>query len=257
MWRSMKLLVSVHDVAPAHAERLVKAEQLLDALGVPRVTYLLVPNYHGRGDAHEDDEFVAWCRQARPFDVQWFLHGCTHLEDRSRVERSDDARSWFARRFMTAGEGEFLSLRGEALRQRLRAGVDGFTRCLGFAPPGFVAPAWLFNRELLPALAAEGFRFSEDHFRVFDVQGRRCVESPVVTWATRTFLRRQGSRCASPLLARWWARREVLRIALHPTDFDHPYTVVSICRALDLARGKREIASYSEDLFAAASRSVG
>ena len=43
----MKLLVSLHDVAPFHLERIRKAEALFARLGVPKVQYLFVPDFHG------------------------------------------------------------------------------------------------------------------------------------------------------------------------------------------------------------------
>ena len=79
------LLVSLHDVTPAHAARLARAEQLLSALGIEEVAYLYVPDFHGRAPAHRDPAFAAWCRAARPFRVQWFLHGYYHQELRERL----------------------------------------------------------------------------------------------------------------------------------------------------------------------------
>jgi predicted deacetylase len=249
----VKLLVSVHDVAPIHVDRVAKAERLLASLGVSAVTYLLVPNFHRAGPpVHERQEFVSWCRAARPFDVQWFLHGYYH-EDIA-ASTSDDARArglkpWLARRFMTAGEGEFLTLRGDALRDRLQSGIESFTACLGFAPSGFVAPAWLFNDELLPALARSGIAFTEDHFRVFDVEAGRRIDAGAITWATRTLVRKYGSLVTARALRGVWRTRPTLRLAVHPFDFDHPATVSSIARTLDAVRKDRELVTIGRHLF--------
>jgi predicted deacetylase len=254
------LLVSIHDVAPIHLDRVMKAERLLASLGVPAVTYLLVPNFHRDGPpVHEQAAFVSWCRTSRPFDVQWFLHGYYHREDPRRDARAEggdaggtalrEVKSWLARRVMTAGEGEFLALRGAALAARLRAGIDSFTACLGAAPSGFVAPAWLFNEELPPALARAGIVFTEDHFRLVDVRAGREVRAGVITWATRTVPRKYGSLVAAAVLPRAWRARPVLRLAVHPFDFDHPATVSSIARTLDALRRDRDIVTITPRLF--------
>jgi len=49
-----------------------------------------------------------------------------------------------------------------------------------------VAPAWSMPPWLLPVLAEQGFRFTEDHFRVYDPAARRARASVVLNWATRT-----------------------------------------------------------------------
>jgi predicted deacetylase len=243
-----KLLVALHDVTPVHAARLEKAERLLTALGIRRVTYLLVPDFHASGAAHASDAFVAWCRMARPFDVQWFLHGYFHKDVVASARRLN-AADWLASKLLTAGEGEFLELRGDALRERIGAGVQSFERCLGDAPSGFVAPAWLFNSELIPALTNMSFQFTESHFRVFHLRTGRERTAPVITWATRTRLRRYGSLIVALAERRLWQAQPLLRVALHPYDFDHPATVASIARTLDAVRRDRVLATYDDSLF--------
>ena len=203
------------------------------------------PEFHGVAAADESGEFVSWCRRPRSFHVQWLLHGYSHRDDGGEMEERPrlTAAQRLAARFLTGGEGEFLQLRGDALRARLEAGMQTFSRCLGVHADGFVAPAWLFNEELIPALARAGLRFTENHRHLFDVQAGRRRESPVITWATRTRLRRYGSLIVSGSQRRLWSRAAVLRIALHPHDFDHPATVSSIARTLDAARRDRELAS--------------
>jgi len=244
-------LVALHDVTPVHAARIEQAEQLLAALGISQVTYLLVPDFHGAAPAHSSAAFVSWCRRPRQFGVQWFLHGYFHSE---MIAPPDEGRrrsvgEWMASTFLTAKEGEFLRLRGDALRARISAGAHSFERCTGEAPSGFVAPAWLFNSELIPTLAELSFRFTESHFHLFHLRTGRRLASPVITWATRTRVRRYGSLVVSAAQRRLWCRQPVLRIALHPYDFDHPATVASIARTLEAARRDRAVAAYDDRLF--------
>jgi len=242
------LLVALHDVTPAHAERLEQAERLLAALGVPAVTYLLIPDFHARFPAHACADFIRWCRAPRSYEVRWFLHGYFHQEsvDTARPPAVSTLTEWCARKFLTAGEGEFLVLRGPMLDERLRAGVDSFRQCLGHSPAGFVAPAWLYNEELIPALARLNVAFTESHFHVFDLLSARSVPAPVMTWASRTMAHRVGSLAVTATERRIWARRPLVRLALHPADFGHLPLVDSIARSLDALRRDRQVVTYEQ-----------
>jgi predicted deacetylase len=239
-----RLLVSLHDATPFHLPRLRKAEALFRQLGVAKVAYLFVPEYHGRYPSAEHPDFVEWCRSPRPFAVDWFLHGFKHLETpeepaaptRRAVLPSEAAPgaagdAW-KRRLLTAGEGEFLALDEAAQRRKLQAGLASFRACLGADPAGFIAPAWLFNDGLIPLLKELGLPYTEDHRRIYRTDTGASLASPVVTWATRTFLRKYGSLVVCPLLARLWSGQPVLRVAMHPFDFDHPVTVRNIAGVL-------------------------
>jgi predicted deacetylase len=244
----MKLLVSLHDVTPFHLPRLRRAEALCRSIGIRKLAYLFIPHYHGRYPSDEYPDFIAWCREPRTFEVEWHLHGFHHLEPAS-VSRGP-GRSWsdaVKRRLLTDGEGEFLALDLLAQRSRLTAGRAVFRRCLGREPKTFVAPAWLFNAALPPLLRELGFRYTEDHGRVFALQTGESLRSPVITWATRTAVRKAGSLLASPLLTRLWQEEPVLRVAIHPFDLDSPRTTASIQGVLGRLLAHREQA-FCRDL---------
>jgi uncharacterized protein len=246
-----KLLIALHDVSPAHRARLERAERLLAGLGITQMTYLLVPDFHGRTRADASPKFMAWCRAERPYRVQWFLHGYFHDQ---RLEACDIAHrptllERLATTFTTAGEAECVRLGAETLRRRLRAGIEVFKDCIGSLPEGFVAPAWLFNRHLVPALKELQFEFTESHRRVVHVTSGRELVTPVVTWATRTWLRRHGSLAAAALARYLCRNHSIVRVALHPYDFDHASTVASISRTLEVMCRDREVVPYTTELF--------
>lgn len=251
---SPRVLCSLHDVTPFHQERIERAEALFGALGVRRVAYLLVPQYHG-GHPADDPAFAAWCRRPRPFEVEWFLHGFYHQEREAPAGGSLGEQ--LKRRYATAGEGEFLALGPEQVRARLDAGAAVFERTLGAPPTGFVAPAWLYNEALPPALRAAGIRYYEDHHRVYDTATGRALRAPVVTWATRTPARKWSSVLGTPALRWWWRREPLLRLAVHPYDFDHPATERSIHRVWSAALAGREQAAYSECFPGAFAQAAG
>jgi predicted deacetylase len=240
-----QLIVSLHDATPVHAARLDRAEALLRALGVTEATYLLVPRFHGV-PSDEDAAFVRWCRAPRPFRVHWMLHGYLHRE--SPASRAPG--SWWKRALLTGGEGEFLTLHGEALHDRLARGRDVFRRCLDADPDGFVPPAWLAHAALRPALRDLGFAYTEDHHRLYQLQHARERRAPVITWATRTITRRAGSRVVCPALRALWRSQPILRVALHPHDFDYPATVANITRLMRALVRERDAIACGEALFA-------
>jgi predicted deacetylase len=246
------LIVSLHDVTPVHAARLDRAEALLRSLGIAEVTYLLVPRFHDV-PSDEDATFIRWCRAPRPFRVHWMLHGYLHRESRDFATRDDPASppgAWWKRRLLTGGEGEFLALHGEALHERLIQGRDVFRRCLDADPDGFVPPAWLAHPALQPTLRDLGFAYTEDHHRLYQLQQARARRAPVITWATRTLTRRVGSRLVCPALGLVWRAQPVLRVALHPHDFDYPATVANITRLLRALVHERDVIPCSDVLFA-------
>ena len=241
------LLVALHDVTPAHAARVASAEQLLSALGLTSVAYLYVPDFHGRAAAHADERFSAWCRAPRPYRIEWFLHGYFHEEqDSERAVRASTPARGFARAFLTRGEGELLTLRGRPLEARIQSGMQSMARTVGCQPAGFVAPAWLYNEELIPVLRQLGIRFTESHFHVFDLRSREAVRAPVITWASRTRLHRASARVCASIERRLWARKPLLRVALHPGDFDHPRIVDSIARTIETLGARRRGIGYGD-----------
>ncbi len=244
-----RIIISMHDATPFHLSRLEKAEGLFAEMGLSKLTYLLVPQYHGGYLASNDAEFLAWCRKEKPFQVSWHLHGLLHLESDPSVagqlpgDQGTCARNFgdrFKRKLLTAGEGEFLSLSRESIRSKLETGMEVYRACIGRGPDGFVAPAWLFNENLIPELNAKGVLVTEDQRRIYRCDSGRSLSSPVVTWATRTPLRKYGSLAVCPILARLWSKAPILRIAMHPFDFDHPATVASIRSVLQYALRDRE-----------------
>lgn len=241
-----KLLISLHDITPFHLPRIRKAEALFRDLGLAKVTYLFVPEYHGRYPSVGHREFLGWCREPRPFQVEWHLHGFHHLEGREPAVPGGTLDA-LKRGFLTAGEGEFLALEPQAQARLLDAGLEAFRLCLEADPPGFVAPAWLFNSALHPLLRERGIRFTEDHRNLYRTDTSARLPSPVITWATRTFLRKYGSLAVCPLLARLFASAPFLRVAMHPFDFDHPSTLRNIRAVLEYLTPGR-VQAFSSDL---------
>jgi predicted deacetylase len=242
----MTLLLSLHDVTPRHLERLQRAESLFCEIGVRHVTYLLVPRYHGRWDVERDLAFQEWCHHPRPFTVDWCLHGFYHRE--LQKPESHSLSDSLKRRFLTAGEGEFLALAAPDAQRLVVRGKRAFRSCLGFAPGGFVAPAWLFTNALIAVLREQGFLWTEDHRRIHDLRNSDVIPAPVITWSARSWLRRIGSIRVASVLARRWCDTPILRVAVHPLDFDHPELVSSLREVISGGLKARRANGYGEVL---------
>jgi uncharacterized protein len=239
-----KLLVSLHDVSPRHAASVRSIVAWLGRFGIPPVQLLVVPDFHGKWPLASHAGFCQEVSAWGGLGHELVLHGYFHLESPRSANGPETLRSRFQRRFLTAGEGEFLSLDAKEAGLRIDRGLDMWAEaCLSPRPRGFIPPAWLHRPDLDAALWERGFDWTEDHqgFRFRD--GRR-LASPVVTWASRDPLRRIGSRIYCPSAVRLHAKADLLRLAIHPHDFDHPSLIRSIEHALRLAlRDRRPVGS--------------
>ena len=245
-----RLHVSLHDVAPIHLARIRRAEAILAQRGVTKISYLLVPEFHRGIRADQHQEFVDFCAEKRPFEVSWILHGYTHLEDKQSRAQAISRRTFWINRFkrasMTAGEGEFLQLATSEALKRLRRGSEIFENCVGERPTAFVAPAWLYPPVLCSLLLQRSIGITENQTQLFDLDRRRVLHSRVLTWATRTPLRKLISIVGLPFLAYWQRSLALLRVAVHPHDFDHPATVRSIEAMLERLLSTRECVHLGE-----------
>ena len=111
---------------------------------------------------------------------------------------------------------------------------------------GFVAPAWSMPSWLLPVLAARGYRFTEDHLRIYDPAGQRTRASVVLNWASRSPARLLSSVawCRAAKHARGLVPA---RIAIHPADMKFLLLRREIANLL--AWAKEDIVTRSADLF--------
>jgi uncharacterized protein len=239
------LLFSLHDVTPFHLSRLRRADALFARWGIQWATYLLTPRFHGGYPADASPEFGEWLRQSRPFKVEWALHGCFHRVADDRVP-SPPRLAAGGRELAAADEGEFRNLAPAAASRRIASGQDAFRACLRNDPTIFVAPRWQLDQRLWPLLAELGFEWSEDKRGIRHLPSGARIAAPVITWATRTPLRKLASIVGTPVLAAWWRGRPVLRIAVHPFDFDEPATVRSIEGVVRGAIGRRRQVGFDE-----------
>lgn len=235
----MSLLVSIHDVTPAHA---AAVELLWAACARHRVVPALavVPQWHGEVAIESDPRFQAWLRARVAEGAEVLLHGERHDELGSARSALDHLRALGR----TAREGEFLTLDERAAAERIGRGLARL-RALGLSPVGFLPPAWLAREGAHRAAFAAGLAVSEDD-RCVRVAPGRSLPSPVWRWSARTPLRARLSCVVAE--ARWKAYRDapLVRVALHPGDLADERCVASIERALARLTARHRAVRYAE-----------
>lgn len=249
---SRRLLLSIHDVTPATVPQVERLHKHLCDHGTARaLAMLVVPDHWNSTAVASDSSFKSWLRARHGAGDEIILHGWSHRDE----SRADSAFSRFKGRWMTAGEGEFLSLlRDEALR-RLRDGRALLEDIIGAPVPGFVAPAWLYGPGARAALAEAGFAFAEDHFRVWAPQsGAILARGPVITWATRSVPRAASSLAFAAVARATLNAFPTVRIGVHPGDAGAPHIMSSIAATVRRFRRSHALGRYVELTIGSAPR---
>ena len=109
---------------------------------------------------------------------------------------------------------------------------------------GFIAPAWLLGREAERAVRRVGFDYTT-RLRTFKdlVTGRETLSHSLV-WSVRSAWRRIASLCWNRLLAHKLFRAPLLRIGLHPVDWQHGAVRRQALHLVRSALAAREAITY-------------
>ena len=234
------LIVSLHDVSPTTRTECARILAELRSLGVPQSSLLVVPDHHHRGRIVEDAEFSAWLREQAAAGHEIVIHGYHH----SRPRRAKEGlRARITTRFYTADEGEFYDL-DRTSAMALVAKADAEFRQIGLAPSGFIAPAWLLSRESEDALRELKCEYTTRLGHVLDLRTGRIFPSQSLVWSTRSAWRRQVSLAWNALLFRRLASHPLLRISIHPVDFQHPQVWQQIRELVTRALADRTPLTY-------------
>ena len=234
-----RLLVSIHDVSPRFEREVDLLLGHLQPHVGRRLAMLVVPNHWGDAPITPDfrRRLHAWADEG----VEMFVHGWFH-----RDEAVHQGLNAVRARHMTAGEGEFLGLSYADALERMRRGKACVEDATGRAAAGFIAPAWLYGEGARRALPDAGFALAEDHGRVWrPADGAVLARGPVITWASRSRMRRWSSFAAAGLLRRVLRPAATVRIAVHPGDTRFSGLLGSIDRTL-AAFGTHRPAAYRD-----------
>jgi len=213
MTRERQIAVAIHDVEPATFERCALIRDWLDDHGVDRATLLVIP----APDLHP---FF----QRRPDLAAWLLD----CRDRG------DAIAQHGFRHRAAGRrpaAEFARLDKDQTQASIAAGRRVLAMA-GVEPRGFVAPGYAYTPALRHELAL-GFDWWATLLR-FVGRDRRAIAPALPLRRSSLALRAAAD-----------APGRVLRLDLHPADFDRPGHVLALESVLRHSR-RRTAVTYDD-----------
>ena len=155
---------------------------------------------------------------------------------------------WVTRHY-TAGEGEFFDLTEAEAEPRLDRALAEFTAA-GFLPKGFIAPAWLMGWDAELAVRSRGFDYTTRIAAVTDLKNNLVYHSRSLVYSVRAFWRRQVSLFWNSLVlhrVRYWP---LVRVGLHPPDWQYPLIKNHALRSIGRALKTRPVMTYWEWLEA-------
>ncbi len=219
--KDRKLLnISIHDVCPSNIKNVIALKELLQKNGINHISYLLIPFYH------EKESLIDIKSQIQELikNNEAILHGYTHM--------SRDFKKYDYRKIFTHKEAEFLL--EENLSKRLEKGLEMLMH-IDVTPKGFIAPAWLFRKEVFWLLKEKGFLFTTNRRYIYDLQDDKKLFSPVLTFGSRGVVEKLSilSFDKMYILTRYV---RTMRIAIHPIDISNPLKIYKLLKILDYVR---------------------
>jgi predicted deacetylase len=226
--------VTLHDVEPSTYDRCAWARDWLAERGVERATLLVIP----AADLHAFDdrspELARWLRGRATAGDAIAQHGFQHR----RTRRPRLPRRWVAS-WQGGAAAEFPGLSVNATGAAVLAGRSILAGA-GIEARGFVAPGFAYTGALRRALDEE-FDWWASLMAVHRAGARRLL-SPARVLGSSTAMK----RALSPVtLGIGTPARSLLRVEIHPQDFDHPRNVRALERLLDRS-AERPAVTYDE-----------
>lgn len=241
------LVVSIHDVSPLTRDRVSAMLDELSTLGVARTSLLVIPNHHHRAPMNADQEFCAWLGKLSEAGHEIVLHGYHHRRDPKEKtgEAGGSLRDHLITEYYTAGEGEFFDLSEAEAGRRLARGLEDF-RAAGFAPTGFIAPAWLLGEAAERAVKKAGFAYTVRLKNFKNLETGRVDHSQSLVWSVRSGWRRLVSLGWNAFLAARLKNNPLVRVGLHPPDWDHEAIRRQIRKLLGSMLAGRTVMTYDQ-----------
>jgi predicted deacetylase len=232
---SGRLVVALHDVEPRSFERCQTIRGWLRKRGIERMTLLVIPAADLHPIGARSPGLSSWLRSQVARGDTVAQHGLAH--------RTTGAARW-PRSVLAGWQGgcaaEFPGLCAEDTVRRVDTGRR-LLREIELDPRGFVAPGYAYTRALRDVLQ-ESFEWFAD-LRSVDRRAQDRLRSPALCLGASTALK----RTLSPLVVSTASRScgELMRIDIHPADFDLPRHVATLETLLARSAG-RQVVTYDE-----------
>ena len=236
------LVVSIHDISTVTREAVERMLADLEGVGVPVTSLLVIPDHHHRGRIDADPKFVEMIRGAVARGHEAVLHGYYHLRP---SKAGEGMATRLITRSYTAGEGEFYDLTREEATGLLRRGKEALGNC-GVPFTGFIAPAWLLGPEAGEAVRSEGFDYTTRIGEVIDCREGCHFNSRSLVYSVRAPWRRGVSLFWNELLFHSLRSAPLLRIGLHPPDWEHEAIRRHALACIGRAAAERQVTTYGK-----------
>ena len=239
------LVASIHDVSPSTRQQTDRILEDLRGLGCAKTSLLVIPDHHRRGRISADAGFCDWLKARLAEGHEAVLHGYFHL----RGEKPGDglAKKLVTQSY-TAGEGEFFDLEREEAARLLRNGLNELAAA-NITPTGFIAPAWLLGSEAEAAVREAGFDYTTRIATVVDFKKGTTQRSRSLVWSVRARWRRVCSLAWNRALFLANKSSPLLRIGIHPPEWDHRTIRHQILLLTRAALADREAMTYQKWLL--------
>jgi predicted deacetylase len=224
------LAVAMHDVEPRSFARSREIRSWLQDHGVERVTLLVIPAADLHPIGARAPELAAWLRGRVACGDAVAQHGLVHQAGAKPPWPRSTLAAW-----QGGSAAEFPGLAPEDAARRVATGRR-LLREIELDPRGFVAPGYAYTRALRGILA-------ESHEWFADLRVVRSRTGDVHARALCLGSSTKLKRALSPRVIRAAARAtgEVMRVDIHPADFDLPGHIATLEGLLDRARGRTAV----------------
>jgi predicted deacetylase len=226
------LAVAIHDVEPRSFRRTQEIRTWLTDRGVERVTLLVIPASDLHPISDRGPALITWLQRRTVNGDAIAQHGLVHRA----TFRAPWPRSVVAG-FQGGRAAEFPGLDPVATQRRVEMGLR-LLRDAELDPVGFVAPGYAYTRSLRRVLSGPSYQWFAD---LGGVDTRACgrIRARALCLGSSTPLK----RALSPAVIRAGAhgRGDLLRLDVHPADFDLPRHVAALERVLACAERRQSI----------------
>lgn len=236
-----QLILSFHDLHPGSWKACRRFIERSFELGARNMTLLVIPQYHGQPPFTGDSAFTEWLKQLPRDTFDLCLHGYYH--------QAKPVRGNLYQRLMgnvyTTGEGEFFQLSKEEAKEKLEKGVALFD-AHQLPVYGFTAPAWVVSEGAKSAIKNFGFQYSTLWKGVELPTINTFLKAPTLVYSSRNAWRRFVSKIWVSLFHRINQSSQVLRLSVHPIDFEHPDMEAHLYKTLEEALQTRSTSTYRD-----------
>ena len=205
------LVVSLHDVSPLTRGVFTSMLRELAEVGVTKTSLLVIPDHHHRGHMLEDAGFCRWVEGLASAGLE---------SQQGRAVPEEEAAGLLAR------------------------AKEDFARLDVPAPTGFIAPAWLLGNGALQAVRKAHFAYTTLLVGVLALLGPDFIRSQSLVYSCRNAWRRVCSLLWNAGLRRRLRKSPLLRLGLHPPDYQHANVWQQIRRSVRKEASRREVLTY-------------